>query len=84
MTGINIVFDGPPSHDGGRFVEVEDDEGNSVRVGEWAEDPRPGHEGLWRLRITLADLMGLGANVRAGEELLAACEASADEEEDRS
>lgn len=82
MTGINIVFDGPPSHDGGRFVEIEDDAGNAVRVGEWAEDPRPGHEGLWRLRVSLADLMGLGANQRRGEDLLAAYEAAFDEEEE--
>ena len=24
---IDIVFDGPPSHQSGRFVEVEDDKG---------------------------------------------------------
>ena len=51
MTGqpsvINIVFDGPPSHEGPRFVEVEDDEGRSIRVGEWV----PRDDGLWALRI---------------------------------
>lgn len=32
---IHIVFDGPPGPDGPRFIEVEDAEGNSLRVGEW-------------------------------------------------
>ncbi len=44
---INIVFDGPPSHEGPRFVEVEDDEGHSIRVGEWV----PRGDGFWALRI---------------------------------
>ena len=30
---IDIVFDGPPSHESGRFVEVEDEAGRSIRVG---------------------------------------------------
>lgn len=51
MRFINFIFDGPPGPDGGRFVEVEDDEGKSIRVGQWEADPRPGHEGLWRLRL---------------------------------
>ena len=45
---INIIFDGPPSHESGRFVEVETDDGRSIRVGEWIERP----DGLWALRIT--------------------------------
>ncbi len=57
MSAIIIIFDGPPSHDGGRFVEVENDQGASIRIGEWSADERPGHEGLWRLRITLSDLL---------------------------
>lgn len=44
---INIVFDGPPSHEGPRFVEVEDDQGHSIRVGEWV----PRGDGFWALRI---------------------------------
>ncbi|MFC4852771.1 hypothetical protein [Actinophytocola glycyrrhizae] len=44
---INIVFDGPPSHEGPRFVEVEDDAGRSIRVGEWV----PRDDGYWALRI---------------------------------
>ena len=45
---INIVFDGPPSHESGRFVEVETDDGPGISIGEWVD--RGG--GLWALRIT--------------------------------
>lgn len=44
---VNIVFDGPPSHDAPRFVEVETDDGRSIRVGEWLERP----DGTWALRL---------------------------------
>lgn len=37
MTKLHIVFDGPPSHESGRFVEVENRFGRSVRVGEWVQ-----------------------------------------------
>lgn len=45
--GINIIFDGPPSHESGRFVEVENDGGRSISVGEWIERG----DGLWALRL---------------------------------
>ena len=45
---INIIFDGPPSHESGRFVEVETDDGRSINAGEWKQRP----DGLWALRIT--------------------------------
>lgn len=50
---IDIVFDGPPDHEAGRFVEVEDDQGQSVKIGEWIEPTRDksGDDGFWRLRI---------------------------------
>jgi hypothetical protein len=35
LTQFYIVFDGPPSHESGRFVEVEDADGNGLRVGKW-------------------------------------------------
>jgi len=44
---INIILDAPPFHDSGRFVEVETDDGKSIRVGEWIEK-----DGYWALRIT--------------------------------
>lgn len=38
MKPVFIVFDGPPSHDSGRFVEVETADGKSVSAGEWKQD----------------------------------------------
>ena len=45
---INIIFDGPPGPESGRFVEVETDDGKSINAGEWIERK----DGLWALRIT--------------------------------
>ena len=48
---IDIVFDGPPEAQAGRFVEVEDArEGTSISVGEWVHR----EDGFWVLRIDLA------------------------------
>ncbi len=47
FAAINIIFDGPPSHESGRFVEVENDAGASIRVGEWIDRG----DGTWALRI---------------------------------
>jgi hypothetical protein len=44
---IDIVFDRPPSHESGRFLEVEDSKGASIRVGEWVQRP----DSYWVLRI---------------------------------
>lgn len=44
---IDIVFDGPPAHESGRFIEVEDENGCGTNVGEWVERP----DGFWALRI---------------------------------
>lgn len=44
MKPVFIVFDGPPSHDSGRFVEVETSDGKSVSAGEWKQDG-----GYWNL-----------------------------------
>lgn len=48
---IDIVFDGPPSHESGRFVEVENAMGRSVGFGTWVER----EDGFWALRITKND-----------------------------
>ena len=48
---IDIVFDGPPSHESGRFVEVENERGESINFGEWVERP----DGYWVLRFRVAD-----------------------------
>ncbi len=34
---IRILFDGPPSHEGGRFIEVENEKGEGISFGEWIE-----------------------------------------------
>lgn len=47
MNEIRIIFDGPPSHESGRFVEVEDADGHSIKAGTWHER----EDGLWELRI---------------------------------
>jgi len=46
------VFDGPPGPEAGRFVEVEDANGNSIRFGEWIERD----DGTWALRITREEI----------------------------
>lgn len=48
---IDIVFDGPPSHESGRFVEVEDVYGRGLSVGEWIERK----DGFWALRVPSPD-----------------------------
>ena len=52
---INIIFDGPPGPEAGRFVEVETDDGKSINAGEWIEK-----DGYWALRIT--ELPGMAAD----------------------
>jgi hypothetical protein len=47
MDYIDIVFDGPPAHESGRFIEVEDPQGKSISVGEWINRD----DGYWVLRI---------------------------------
>ena len=56
---IDIVFDGPPSHESGRFVEVERN-GRSVSAGEWIEMP----DGLWALRIPYSGSVGESSPLR--------------------
>lgn len=44
---VDIVFDGPPSHESGRFIETENDIGHSIGIGEWVQRL----DGYWVLRI---------------------------------
>lgn len=44
---IDIVFDGPPGPTAGRFIEVEEATGKSIRIGDWVERP----DGYWVLRL---------------------------------
>ncbi|TDE11436.1 hypothetical protein [Jiangella asiatica] len=52
MVALNVVLTEPPGHDS-CFVEVETDDGKSVRVGEW----RQLDNGDWALRLTADDLV---------------------------
>ena len=47
---IDVVFDGPPSHESGRFVELEVD-GFSVGAGEWVQ-----RGDLWLLRLSIKEI----------------------------
>ncbi len=44
---IDIVFDGPPGNESGRFIEIEDPTGKSIQLGEWIKRP----DNTWALRI---------------------------------
>jgi len=54
---LDIVFDGPPGHESGRFVEVEDPTGKSVCAGEWIDRGN----GFWALRIGITVVAGTEA-----------------------
>jgi hypothetical protein len=44
---IDVVFDGPPGHESGRFIEAEAPDGSSVNFGRWVQRD----DGYWVLRI---------------------------------
>ena len=54
---VDILFSGSGPHL--EFVEVEDSDGNSVKIGEWVTVPRRTPEGIWityqALRVTVSD-----------------------------
>ena len=60
---IRIVFDGPPSHESGRFVEVENAWGQGIGIGQCHERD----DGFWELRIGGVEL-GLSTEQRAAPE----------------
>ena len=49
---INIIFDDSPGPLAGRFVEVENQYGNSISIGEWVRRD----DGYWVLKITAAEI----------------------------
>ncbi len=63
MSYVDIVFDGPPSHESGRFIEVENEGGASISFGEWVERD----DGYWVLRIPDSTL--LSAEVTKWQEM---------------
>ena len=50
---IDIVFDGPPGPQAGRFVEVEDANGKGFSFGKWVQR----EDGYWALRIPPMDAL---------------------------
>jgi len=50
VRNIDIVFDGPPGPEAGRFVEVESPPGTSISYGEWVHR----EDGHWVLRFPAA------------------------------
>lgn len=46
---IYVIFDGPPGPEAGRFVEVEDEYGQSIRVGRWFKRG----DDFWALEIEI-------------------------------
>lgn len=50
---IDVVFSGPPSHDSGRFIEVEDSKGRSINAGDWIKRD----DDTWVLRIPPAGVL---------------------------
>ena len=50
MSTLHFVFDGLPSHEGPRFIEVETPDGKSINAGEWRERP----DGFCELVVNLA------------------------------
>jgi hypothetical protein len=61
---VDIVFDGPPGPESGRFVEVENQHGRSVNVGEWIHRP----DGVWALRISPSDITKLASDLTNGHQ----------------
>ena len=49
MSEIYIIFDGPPSHESGRFVEVEDGDGKGLGPEQTGADWTKRGDGLWQL-----------------------------------
>ncbi len=61
---VDIVFDGPPGHTCGRFVDAENEAGASISIGEWVHRD----DGYYALRIPVSQAL-----IAAAPELLAAC-----------
>lgn len=49
---IDIVFDSPPAPDSGRFVEVENEQRQSINLSQWVHRD----DGFWALRISQSDI----------------------------
>lgn len=52
MKELRIVCSNPPSNEHGEFIEIEDENGKSVSVGEWSRR----EDGLWEYIIDVDTL----------------------------
>lgn len=50
MPSVLIIFDRPPGPEAPRFIEVENEQGESVNEGEWIE---LAERGYWALKLPL-------------------------------
>ena len=57
MEKIRFVFDGPPGPECGRFVEVENEKGESISIGEWVEEGKFWYLEFPDLRTASAELL---------------------------
>lgn len=62
MRHYDVVFDGPPGPDGGRFVEVEREDGSSFQLGDWLQRS----DGRWVLRVRCSIDLGELLATQAG------------------
>lgn len=56
---VDVVFDGPPGPEAGRFVEAEHPPGTSVNVGRWIDRKN----GYWALRVPRASPQSMFGDV---------------------
>lgn len=49
ISGFQVRFSGPPGHRAGRFIEVEDLEGNGMNLGTWVQER---NKKSWVLKFT--------------------------------
>jgi hypothetical protein len=59
---VDLVFENGPCPEGARFVEAENPEGKSIRIGEWIA-PKEG-EKYWRLRLPMSSSAQFVAGMR--------------------
>ena len=76
MSTIDIVFDGPPGPESGRFVEVENAEGHSIKFGEWVKRA----DGYWVFRIEQHSLPVAGYTAQSDAKVALVNEFKVDEE----
>lgn len=62
MSYVDIVFDKLPGPDGSTFIEVENDKGEGIRLGEWVSRP----DGYAVLRLPMYGIAVLPAPHKPG------------------